>query len=91
MPVMRPFSSGMTSPTAFAAPVVEGMMLPSTLRPVRQSLPPRESTGFCFAVAEWMVDMSACSMPKVSLMTLVIGARQLVVQEALETTSMSEV
>ena len=38
-----------------------------------------------------MVDISACSMPKVSLMTLVMGARQLVVQEALETTSISGV
>ena len=91
MPVILPFSSGMTRPTALAAPVVEGMMLPMTLRPVRQSRPARESTAFCLAVAAWMVLMRACSMPKVSLMTLVMGARQLVVQEALETTSISVV
>ena len=36
-----------------------------------------------------MVDMSARSMPNVSLMTLVRGAKQLVVQEALETTFIS--
>ena len=91
MPVILPFSSGITTPTALAAPVVEGMMLPRTLRPVRQSRPARASTAFCLAVAAWMVDISACSMPKVSLMTLVMGARQLVVQEALETTSISGV
>ena len=66
-------------------------MLPSTLRPVRQSRPARASTAFCLAVAEWMVLISACLMPKVSLMTLVMGARQLVVQEALDTTSISGV
>ena len=66
-------------------------MLPSTLRPVRQSRPARESTAFCLAVAEWMVLIRACLMPKVSLMTLVMGARQLVVQEALDTTFISGV
>ena len=91
MPVMRPFSSGMTSPTALAAPVEEGIILPKILRPVLQSRPARESTAFCLAVAEWMVLIRACLMPKVSLMTLVMGARQLVVQEALETTFISGV
>ena len=38
-----------------------------------------------------MVDIRACLMPKVSWITLVIGARQLVVQEALDTTSISVV
>ena len=91
MPVILPFRSGMTSPTALAAPVVEGMMLPRTLRPVRQSRPARASTAFCLAVAAWMVLISACLMPKVSWMTLVMGARQFVVQEALDTTSISVV
>ena len=36
-----------------------------------------------------MVDMSACSIPNSSLMTLARGAKQLVVQEALETTFIS--
>ena len=35
MPVSLPLSSGITSPTALAAPVVEGMMLLNTERPVR--------------------------------------------------------
>ena len=35
--------------------------------------------------------MSPSSIPQVSLRTLVIGARQLVVQDAFETTFMSEV
>lgn len=38
-------------------------------RPVRQSLPPRESTAFCLAVEAWMVDMRDCSMPKVLWIT----------------------
>ena len=80
----------MTRPTALAAPVEEGMILLRMERPVRQSLPPRESTAFCLAVAAWMVDMSACSMPNSSLTTLARGAKQLVVHEALETTFMSE-
>ena len=52
IPVILPFSSGITRPTALAAPVVEGMMLLNTERPVLQSRPARASTAFCFAVAE---------------------------------------
>ena len=88
MPVSLPFRAGMTRPTAWAAPVVEGMMLPSRERPVRQSRLERASTGFCLAVAAWMVTMRPCSMPKLSWITLASGARQFVVQEALDTTPM---
>ena len=87
MPVSLPFSSGMALPTALAAPVVEGIMLLNTERPVRRSrLPARESTAFCLAVAECMVDISPRSMPKRSFTTLARGAKQLVVQEAAEMT-----
>merc|ERR1711862_325831 len=37
MPVSLPFNSGMTLPTAFAAPVAEGMMFAEAHRPPRQS------------------------------------------------------
>jgi len=40
MPVNFPFSSGMTLPTALAAPVDDGMMLALAARPALQSLPP---------------------------------------------------
>ena len=50
-PVSLPFSSGMTLPTALAAPVEEGMMLPSSAapRPILQRGP---STVFWVAVVE---------------------------------------
>jgi len=50
IPVSLPFVSGSTSPTAFAAPVVEGMMLIAAARPPRQSLLDGPSTVFCVAV-----------------------------------------
>ena len=78
----------MTFPTARAAPVLEGMMLLMTERPVLQSRPPLESTGFCFEVEAWMVDMRPFSIPKESFRTLARGARQLVVQLAFETICM---
>ena len=89
MPVILPFRLGITRPTALAAPVEVGMMLLRMERPVRQSLPPRESTAFCLAVEAWMVDIRLCSMPNSWWMTLARGARQLVVQLALEMTIMS--
>ena len=63
IPVILPFREGITRPTALAAPVEVGMMLFRMERPVRQSLPPRESTAFCLAVEAWMVDIRDCSMP----------------------------
>ena len=85
IPVSLPFSSGMTLPTALAAPVEEGMMLPQAARPPRQSFREAPSRIFWLGVTEWTVVMRPSLMPKLSCRTLAMGARQLVVQEALET------
>jgi hypothetical protein len=53
-------------------------------RPPRQSFIDGPSTVFCVAVAACTVVIRPRLMPKLSFMTLAIGARQLVVQEALE-------
>merc|ERR1712000_55273 len=90
MPVSFPLRDGITLPTALAAPVLLGMMFWAAVRPPRQSLADGPSTVFWVAVYEWMVVMRPSFMPKVSLMTLARGARQLVVQEALEMTGMSD-
>jgi hypothetical protein len=82
--VSLPFNSGMTLPTALAAPVDDGMILLFTLRPPRQSLFEGPSTVFCVAVVAWMVLMRPSTIPNLSLITLARGARQLVVQDALE-------
>src|ERR1044071_1679421 len=55
MPVSLPFTSGITSPTARAAPVVDGMMLIAAERPPFQSLRDGPSTVFCVAVYAWTV------------------------------------
>ena len=52
IPVSLPFSSGMTLPTALAAPVEEGMMFPAAARPPRQSFREGPSTVFWVAVVE---------------------------------------
>src|SRR5699024_8859916 len=91
VPVSLPFSSGMTLPTALAAPVEVGMMLLYTLRPRRQFFLEKPSTTDWVAVEACTVVMRPSTMPKLSLMTLARGARQLVVQEALETNCMSGV
>src|SRR5215203_1312388 len=83
MPVSFLLSSGMTLPTALAAPVDEGMMFSRMPRPPRQSLFDGPSTVFCVAVAACTVVMSPRLMPHVSCRTLATGARQLVVHEAL--------
>jgi hypothetical protein len=46
MPVSLPLSSGITLPTAFAAPALDGMMLNSAPRPPRQSFLEGPSTVF---------------------------------------------
>merc|ERR1719359_2738226 len=46
MPVSLPFTAGMHSPTALAAPVADGMMLHAAARPPRQSLFDGPSTVF---------------------------------------------
>merc|ERR1719181_1312646 len=78
----------MTLPTALAAPVADGMMLAEAQRPPRQSLPPRlgPSTVSWVAVMAWTVVIKPSTIVNFSLMTLASGARQFVVQEALETT-----
>src|SRR5205085_6886913 len=86
MPVSLPFNSGNTSVTAFAAPVAAGMMFCGAPRPPRQSFLLGPSTVGCVEVIAWTVVISPSDRPKLSLMTLAMGARQLVVQEALETT-----
>src|SRR3990170_4031639 len=71
--------------TALAAPVVEGMMLIAAERPPFQSFRLGPSTVFCVAVYECTVVISPSSMPNPSFSsTCTSGARQLVVQEALE-------
>jgi hypothetical protein len=82
--VSLPLSEGITLPTALAAPVEEGMMLLLTLRPPRQSLLEGPSTVFCVAVVACTVVINPSTIPKLSWITLAKGARQLVVQEALE-------
>src|SRR6188768_2961741 len=84
MPVSFLFNSGITTPTAFAAPVLEGMMFSRMPRPPRQSLLLGPSTVFCVAVAACTVVIRPRLMPHLSLTTLASGARQLVVHEALE-------
>merc|ERR1719492_398092 len=87
IPVSFPFTAGMTLPTAFAAPVDDGMMFCEAQRPPRQSLPPRlgPSTVSCVAVIACTVVISPSSMPYSSFTTLLKGARQLVVHDAFET------
>mmetsp|Transcript_123183 Transcript_123183/g.330838 ORF Transcript_123183/g.330838 Transcript_123183/m.330838 type:complete len:227 (+) Transcript_123183:59-739(+) len=88
MPVSLPFSEGMTLPTAFAAPVEEGIMFSDAARPPRQSLPPRDgpSTVNWVAVMACTVVISPSTIPKLSWTTFASGARQLVVQDAFDTT-----
>src|SRR6476646_5113524 len=84
MPVNFLLSSGITTPTALAAPVLEGMMFSRMPRPPRQSLFDGPSTVFCVAVAACTVVIRPRLMPHLSLSTLARGARQLVVHDALE-------
>src|SRR5512134_1556762 len=84
MPVSFLFSSGITTPTALAAPVLEGMMFSRMPRPPRQSLLLGPSTVFCVAVAACTVVIRPRLMPHLSFSTLASGARQLVVHEAFE-------
>merc|ERR1719454_2212265 len=86
MPVSLPLRSGMTLPTALAAPVDEGMMFCAAPRPPRQSLSEGPSTVFWVAVVAWTVVMRPSLMPHVSWTILASGARQLVVHEALDST-----
>merc|ERR1719313_1967096 len=77
----------MTLPTALAAPVADGMMFAEAQRPPRQSFPPRlgPSTVSWVAVMAWTVVIKPSTRPNFSWTTFARGARQFVVQEALET------
>ncbi len=57
-----------TLPTALAAPVEDGMMLPLTERPPLQSFLEGPSTVFCVAVAACTVVIRPSLMPQFSLM-----------------------
>jgi hypothetical protein len=72
---------------ALAAPVLVGIIFPWTPRPERQSFLLKPSKMCCEAVLAWIVVMVALSMPNSRSRTAAIGARQLVVHEAFETTS----
>src|SRR3954462_9345292 len=84
MPVSFLLSSGITTPTAFAAPVDEGIMFSRMPRPPRQSLLDGPSTVFCVAVVACTVVISPRLIPHVSLSTFATGARQFVVHDAFE-------
>merc|ERR1712070_144134 len=88
IPVSFPLRDGITLPTALAAPVADGMMFCDAQRPPRQSLPPRDgpSTVNCVAVMAWTVVIRPSTMPNLTSTHLAIGAKQLVVHDALETT-----
>src|SRR4051812_22508067 len=85
IPVSLPFSSGMTSVTALAAPVLAGMMFCAAPRPPRQSFLLGPSTVGCVAVIACTVVIKPSARPNCLLITYAIGARQLVVQLALLT------
>src|SRR6516164_8642094 len=89
IPVNLPLRSGITLPTALAAPVVEGMMFVVAARPPRQSFLDGPSTVFWVAVIACTVVIRPSTIPNLSCTTLARGARQFVVQEALETTVIS--
>ena len=84
IPVNLPFKSGRTFPTAFAAPVEEGIMFSRIPRPPLQSFLEGPSTVLCVAVAACTVVIRPRLMPKESCNTFARGAKQLVVQDALE-------
>merc|ERR1712121_255012 len=86
IPVSLPLSAGMTLPTALAAPVEAGMMFWAAPRPSLHNFPDGPSTVFCVAVVAWTVVMSPSTISKLSWITFARGARQLVVQEPMETT-----
>ena len=85
MPSSLPFSAGSTRPMARAAPVLLGIMERAAARARRRSSCGRSRMRWSL-VYEWIVVMRPRRMPKVSWSTLATGARQLVVQEALERT-----
>lgn len=83
MPLSLPLSLGSTSATALAAPVVVGTMLSAAARARRRSRWLASSRRWS-PVYECVVVMVPLTMPNFSSSTLTKGARQLVVQLALE-------
>lgn len=55
MAITYPFNSGITLPTALAAPVEDGIILQLAALPPRQSLLEGPSTVFWVAVVAWTV------------------------------------
>src|SRR3954465_9078870 len=85
MPVSLPLRAGSARATALAAPVLAGMMFCIAPRPPRQSFLLGPSTVGWVAVVAWTVVINPSASPKLSSITLATGARQFVVQDALET------
>src|ERR1700741_2552993 len=81
-PSSLPLSSGSTSPTAAAAPVLVGIWLIVALRARRRSLW-KTSVSTWSLVYEWIVVIRPWTMPIFSCSTLASGARQFVVHDAL--------
>jgi len=77
----------MTSPTALAAPVVDGIIFAPAALPALQSFPPFDapSTVNYVAVTAWTVVINPSIILNLSWITFANGAKQLVVQEALLT------
>src|SRR3984885_4849821 len=84
-PSSLPFNSGITSPTAAAAPVLVGICDIVAERARRRSLWNTFVSTWSL-VYEWMVVITPETSPMLSWSTLATGARQLVVQEAFEMT-----
>src|SRR5207249_8254902 len=82
-PSSLPFSSGMTRCSAFAAPVDVGIIETAAARARRKSLCGK-SIIIWSLVYEWIVVMVPLTILKLSFTTLAMGARQFVVQEALD-------
>ena len=83
MPSSLPAIAGRTSLSAFAAPVVVGIIDSAAARARRRSLCGR--SRICWSlVYEWIVVMMPDTMPNVSWSTFATGARQFVVHDAFE-------
>ena len=85
-PSNLPDSSGITSPRALVAPDVVGIIFkPAARERLSSFLCPWSSIIWSF-VYEWIVVMTPEMIPKFECSTLATGARQFVVQEALDST-----
>ena len=83
MPSSLPAIAGSTSLSAFAAPVVVGIIDSAAARARRRSLCGRSRICWSF-VYEWIVVMMPLTIPNVSCSTFATGARQFVVHDAFE-------